>query len=351
MNLHIVIMAGGSGTRFWPYSTTEKPKQFLDLTGEGTMLELTVKRLQGLVENENIWVMTGEAFCDLVHEQCPDIPQSQIIGEPMMRDTSAAIALAAGLVENRDPDSVMVVLPADHVIRDVEGFHKTLKKAVALAEQGEVVTIGIKPSYAAEIYGYLEQGQAKSEEGCFALESFVEKPSREKAESYIASGRYNWNAGMFVWPLAELLGKLEIHLPEHAKMARTLGENHESAVWMEKAKEVFSALDKVSIDYGLMEKLESIAMVEAEFDWNDVGGWLALEDLLDQDENGNTLQGANVVRDVKNNIVITQNKARPTLVSGVSDCIIVNADVGTLVCHRNEIERIKDLVEAIRKLG
>lgn len=343
--IEVVIMAGGSGTRFWPYSTPTCPKQFLDLTGEGTMIQLTVKRLMKLVDVASIWVLTNGSFVDTVLEQCPELEPSQVIGEPMMRDTSAAVALGAGLVKAKNPDALMAVLPADHVIRDVDGFCGTLKEAGALAEAGHVVTIGVEPTYPAEIYGYLKTGEAI--DGGYRLERFVEKPCREDAEAYFGEGGYFWNAGMFIWSVARISEELERHLPEHAAMAKALGEAYGQSNWDDLARERFEPLEKISIDFGLMEKLDSIAMVKSNFDWNDVGGWLALEDLIEADGEGNVLQGANVLKDSSGNIVITQSEERPTLVVGIRDSVIINGASGVLVCHKSEIERIKSSIEKV----
>jgi len=347
-SLQVVIMAGGSGTRFWPYSTPSLPKQFLDLTGEGTMIQLTVERLREWVPMENIWVLTNGKFVDTVREQCPDLLENRIVGEPMARDTSAAVALGAGLIEAVDPGATMAVLPADHMIKDKKGFLSSLETAVSLADDDHFVTLGIEADYPAEIYGYLKAGEAMT--GGFKLEGFVEKPEREVAEKYLEEGGYYWNAGMFVWKTSGIMTALEEHLPAHHAMARDLGELWGEADWSAKAKDVFEPLPKVSIDFGLMEKLSDIAMVPAGFDWNDVGGWAALEDLLGRDGEGNTLSGANVVKDSKNNIIITQNADRPSLVVGVENCVIVNGRAGTLVCHRDEIERIKDKVTEVLDL-
>lgn len=347
MKLQVAIMAGGSGTRFWPYSTPDKPKQFLDLTGEGTMLQLTVKRLAGLVEAEDIWVLTNEKFIPQVLEQCPELLKGQVIGEPMARDTSAAIALGAGLIAGKDPDAVMAVLPADHVIKDTEGFQKTMRQACQLAEQDRFVTIGIQPNYPAEIYGYLQRGGALGQEHAFDLKSFVEKPSKAVAEGYLKDGNYCWNAGMFVWKTDLLLRSMEQHLPKHAGMAKALGDTFGQENWGELAYKEFEVLEKISIDYGLMEKVDGIAMLEAQFDWNDVGGWIALEDLIEKDQFENTVQGYSVIKDAQNNIIVTQDDLSPTLVVGVKDSIIVNAKAGTLVCHRDKIEGIKGSIEEI----
>ena len=341
-------MAGGAGTRFWPYSTPNLPKQFLDLTGEGTMIQLTVNRLKSLVPVENIWVLTSSKFSDLVIEQCPTLLPTQVVGEPMARDTSAAVALGAGLIAAKDPNAIMVVLPADHMIRDETGFVSSINAAVQFAEQDRFVTLGIEPSYPAEIYGYLQAGEAL--DGGFSLKRFVEKPAKAVAEDYLKQGGYYWNAGMFVWKAKLLLSALETHLPEHAKMALTLGHAWGQENWDALAQSVFEPLNKVSIDFGLMEKLNDIAMVPAQFDWNDVGGWAALRDLLPSDATNNTLSGASVIRDAQNNIIITQNQARPTVVAGISNSVIVNADAGTLVCSHDEIERVKDLIQKVLAL-
>jgi mannose-1-phosphate guanylyltransferase len=338
-------MAGGSGTRFWPYSTPSLPKQFLDLTGEGTMIQLTVERLRGWVPMENIWVLTNGKFVDTVKEQCPELRHDRIVGEPMARDTSAAVALGAGLIEAVDPKATMAVLPADHMIRDSKGFLSSIETAVGLAEKDHFVTLGIEATYPAEIYGYLKAGDAI--EGGYHLDGFVEKPERKVAEGYLSQGGYYWNAGMFVWRVSAIMEALSTHLPEHHAMAKELGTIWGQNDWEDKASATFEPLQKVSIDFGLMEKLSDIAMVPAGFDWNDVGGWAALEELLGRDDNGNTLSGANVVRDSRNNIIITQSTERPSLVVGVEDCVIVNGRAGTLVCHRDEIERIKDKVTEV----
>jgi mannose-1-phosphate guanylyltransferase len=347
-SFQVVIMAGGSGTRFWPYSTPTKPKQFLDLSGDGTMLQLTVERLKQLVEPDNIWVLTNASFVDMVCEQCPEMPRDQVVGEPMMRDTAAAVALGAGLVANKDPQATMIVLPSDHMIRDETNFCRSITDAATLAEEGRFVTLGIEPHYAAEIYGYLKVG-APLGDG-YQLQRFVEKPERAIAEDYLKEGGYYWNAGMFVWKVAPLLTALEQHLPEHAAMAKTLGAAWGSEGWAQLAQTQFEPLKKVSIDFGLMEKLPEIAMVPARFDWNDVGGWPALEELLPQDDSGNTCLGVQISRDSYNNIIISQNPNRPTLVAGMSDSIIVNGEAGTLVCHRDQVERVKDLMQKVLKL-
>jgi mannose-1-phosphate guanylyltransferase len=341
-------MAGGSGTRFWPFSTPNLPKQFLNLTGEGSMIQLTISRLKGLVPLDDVWVLTQDRFVKTVQEQCPELPVSQIVGEPMARDTSGAVALGAGLVNAKDPNSTMVVLPADHVIQDVQAFQDCIHQAVHLAEQEYFVTIGIKPTYPAEIYGYLERGEGI--EGGHLLKAFVEKPEKSIAEDYLKGGQHFWNAGMFVWQTSKLLQALKQHLPEHESMAQNLGQAWGQENWPELAKKEFEPLNKISIDYGLMEKLDQIAMVEAAFDWNDVGGWAALEALISQDQNGNTVKGAAVIKDSSNNIIISEDESRPVLINGISDCVIVNAKAGSLVCHRSEIERIKGLIEQVLAL-
>lgn len=340
-------MAGGSGTRFWPLSTPNEPKQFLDLTGEGTMLQLTVRRLKGLVSETDIWVVTNHAHRKLVLGQCPELSPERVVGEPVARNTAAAIALGAGLIRSVDKDAVMAVLPADHVIRDVTGFRIALKKAASLAQEGQFVTIGIKPTYAAEGYGYLEMGEPLAGPGCCRLHSFVEKPDRLSAERYLESGKYCWNAGMFAWRADALLSAMRTHLPAHAAMAEELSLSAGSPDWEARARKAFEPLEKISIDYGLMEKLPGISMVEASFDWSDVGGWLALEELFGRDAAGNTLKGRCVIKDCQGNIIVSQEGTGPVVASGMRDHVIVSGRAGTLVCPRSEVERIRPLVKEV----
>lgn len=345
MSLHAVIMAGGSGTRFWPKSTPSRPKQFLNLTGDASMLELTVRRLEGLVQPGNAWVLTGKRYAELALSQAKGLGTGRIVGEPMARDTAAAVALGAGLIQAVDPDGVMMLLPADHAIQDRDGFQNTMRQAAELAEQGRFVTVGIRPLYPAEIYGYLQIGEQTGEK-TYRLKRFVEKPPRETAEAYLKEGGYYWNAGMFLWKASAVLEQMDRFLPEHATMARRLGKAWGQDDWDKLALEEFEKLEKISIDYGLMEKLDEIVMVEAGFDWNDVGGWAALADLIGADPAGNVIQGKAVCRDSNNNILVT-DPDRPLVVSGLSNCVVVSAEAGTLISSMESVERIKSLVNEV----
>ncbi len=347
MSLQVAIMAGGAGTRFWPFSTPERPKQFLDITGEGTMMQCTVRRLTAMVKPEDIWVLTNAKYTDLVIEQCPELDPKHVVGEPMLRDTSAAVALAAGLARDRDPDGELAVLPADHVIRNTQAFCSTLAKAHQLAMLGHHVTIGIPPTFPAESFGYLQKGEPLATPGAYRLDSFIEKPRREKAEAFCRAGNYAWNAGMFVWKLEVLFRELQTFLPSHAAMASALGDNSDPVAWSLKAHELFEPLKKVSIDVGLMEKVSNIVTVDAEFDWSDVGGWLALQDVLGVNDEGNTLRGQVHLDRSNNNIIMVEDGCQPLLVSGVENMVVIVARGGNLVCSRDQVENIKDKVKEI----
>ena len=344
-NIQIVIMAGGTGKRFWPFSTPQCPKQFIDLTGNGTLFQQTLNRAKKIASIEDIWVLTNERYEQIVLEQCNDLNPTQIIGEPLMRDTAAAIALGAGLIAKKDPNAIMAVFPADHLINNTKGFASTVEKAGEQAKKGLFVTIGIKPTYPAEGFGYLEKGKPLESPGCYNLKRFVEKPNREIAKEYVNSNNYFWNAGMYLWKVDKLITQLKIHLPKHAEMAKNLSTNIKDSNWQEKAKKEFEKLEKISIDYGLMEKIKDISTVESQFDWNDLGGWLALEDLLYSDENKNCIKGKIITQDSHNNIIISDDNEKPVIISDIKDSVIISSKSGILVCSKNNVERIKDLVE------
>ncbi len=338
------VLAGGEGLRFWPLSTPERPKQFLNLTGAGTLLQLTLRRLEDLVAPTDTFVLTQDRYAALVREQAPAIAPDRIILEPLLRDTAAAIALAAGVIARRAPGSVMAVLPSDHGIRDVAGFRATLSDAAALAAEGHFVTIAIPPSSPAESYGYLEKGEALDRPGCYRLQSFVEKPDRRRAQGFLDSGRYAWNAGMFLWRPEKLLEALELHLPAHAAMARALAAGPGAPDWLAEARRLFEPLTRISIDHGLMEKITNAVLLEARFDWSDVGGWAALIEMLPKDAQGNALLGHAVRRDTRGNLVIVEDGQPPLVAAGIENSVVICGRAGTLVCARPEAERLKDLV-------
>jgi len=309
--LVVVIMAGGAGTRFWPLSTADKPKQFLNLFGGRTLIQQSYERAAALAPKERILVLTNEAFVPLVREQLPHLPAGNIIGEPLRRDTAAAVAFAALLCRKRYGKAVMIVLTADHLIEPVELFTRTVISAAKAASTHPVLyTFGIQPTYPATCYGYLERGEAvggDEEVEHYKLLCFKEKPDEATARRYIESGRYYWNSGMFVWSLDAILGELERQLPQHLDLLAPVVEAEGCPGWQEALRRAFEPLVATSIDFGVMEGAQSARMVAARFNWNDVGGWLALQEYLDKDQAGNAHRGNIEALDARGNLVFCEN--------------------------------------------
>lgn len=347
---HAIIMAGGAGTRFWPKSRTTMPKQLLALRGERTLLGETVERLAGLVPPERVWVITGEDQLLATREALPELPPERVVAEPARRDTAACIGLAATLVGLEDPEAAMIVLPADHVIEPPEQFQAVLARAVEVAREGPLVTIGIKPTHPATGYGYIQRGAADAREGVFAVERFVEKPDRERAEQFLASGDYYWNGGIFAFTVASILGEFARCLPDHTARLKTIGEAWGGPQQGEVLQREFSALEKISIDYGVFEKAERIMTVEADFDWSDVGSWAALTDLLPASEGG-VSRGPVVAVDSADNIIWSDRDGHVVGLVGCHDLIVVHTEDATLVCPRDQAEKVKALVGRLREQG
>lgn len=353
-NLVVAIMAGGSGTRFWPMSRPERPKQFLNLTGERTMLQVTFDRLEGLVPPERVLVLTNAKFADLAREQLPELPAENVIGEPMPRDTSGAVALAAALVEKKWPGAVLAILAADHTIEPAARFREVLLgTAEAAAAEGGLYTFGIAPRSASTGYGYLEVGEKIGERRgapVHKLAAFREKPDQATADAFLKSGRHQWNSGMFVWKTTDILAEIATHLPAHHEAMKGAAEAWGTPAFPAALLAAFEPLPKVSIDFGVMEKASDVRCAVADFDWNDVGGWVALEQVLPRDAAGNWTQTALSALDSRDNIVVSEQNGHRVVCIGVSDLIVVTTPNATLVCRKADAERIKQVVETLPKL-
>jgi mannose-1-phosphate guanylyltransferase len=347
----VLILAGGSGERFWPLSRRTRPKQLLSLFSTTTLLEETLARLEGLVERDHMLILTNQEQEPAVRALAAGLPPENIVAEPAKRDTAAAIALGAGWVSLRDAGATMIVLPADHLIKDRAAFQATLRTAVAAArETGELVTIGIKPTWACPGFGYIEQGarvQLKDNPGgqaVYEVARFREKPNAELAERFLKQGNFRWNAGMFIWPLCAILGALQRHAAPLASFVEALHGGGDFATTL---AERFPELPKISIDYAIMEKAKRVLVVEAAFDWDDVGSWTAIAKYLrhDTDENAANTERL-TTQDAAGNIVYT---TRPGMVAlmGVRDLIVVQTEDALLVAHRSEAEKIKQLVAKV----
>jgi mannose-1-phosphate guanylyltransferase len=351
MSLYVLILAGGSGERFWPLSRRAKPKQLLALFSDETLLGSTLRRLEGLVPTERVLILTNADQVDGVRAVAPQLPRENIVAEPAKRDTAAAIALGAAWIAARDPSATMVVLPADHLIQDVAGFQATLRVAAAAAESsGDLVTIGIQPTWACPGFGYIEVGPRVAIPGVtdgpqtYEVATFREKPNAELAETFLRKGTFRWNAGMFVWSIPAILSAFCRHVPPLAHFIERL--HAAPGDWTTLMQQLFPELPKTSIDYAILEKAQRVLMVEAAFDWDDVGNWPAVAKYLQKEESGNACNVTLQAIDSPDNIVYSDTPTTVALL-GVKDLIIVRTGDALLVCHRHDSEKIKHLVAKV----
>ena len=344
--IYALILAGGSGERFWPLSRRNRPKQLLRLVSERTLLEETVARLEGFVPAERILILTNIEQEKGVRDLLEGFPKQNIIAEPAKRDTAAAVALGAGWVAARDHSATMLALPADHVIADRAAFQETMKTAAAAAEEtGALVTIGIKPTWACPGFGYIEQGEPVRlrSDGKIAVHRVVrfrEKPNVDLAESFLRKGNFRWNAGMFVWSVPTVLSEFNRHAPELADFISQVRSPKDLDKILH---ERFAKLPRISFDYAIMEKTEHVLVVEASFDWDDVGSWQAVAHYFKKDEHGNAANGALTAFDSSDNIIFNDGETTIALL-GVHNLIVVRTGDAILICHRHQAEKIKNLV-------
>ena len=357
--IHAVIMAGGAGTRFWPESRADFPKQLLTLTGNRSMIQTTVDRIEGLIPKDRVLVVTGQRLVKKMEDQLPSLPSDSILGEPCRRDTAPCIGLAALFCAQNDPEATMVVMPADHVIEQTAAFCQAVEYAAQLVEEAprRIVTFGIRPSYPAETFGYIERGdllETKADKTmevvAYRVEQFREKPKSAVAQQYLQAGTFYWNSGIFVWKAKTILEELRQREPEMLKHLEVIAENRGNDDFTEIFSNEFSAIQGVSIDYAVMEHAQDIVVVEAPFDWDDVGNWTAVGRLRGADENGNTIVGRHLGLNTENSIVRAQD-GHLLVTLGTKDLIVVQTADATLVADRNDEESIRELVKMIEEKG
>ena len=343
-----LIMAGGRGERFWPRSRKDMPKQFLSLTDDGrSMIQLTVDRIAPLVEMEDIFIATNRDYAGLVRSQLPELPERNILCEPVGKNTAPCIGLGAVHMEERYGDAVMMVLPSDHLVKYTSLFLNTLSDACQIAEMGkDLVTVGIAPDCPETGYGYVRFRPDEVQGRAFAVEKFVEKPDLETAKAYLASEQYLWNSGMFVWKVSTILEQLREHLPETYEGLRRIGaaigtDQEEQALERE-----FRQFKSESIDYGVMEKAKDIYILSGAFGWDDVGSWLALGRIKRSDEFGNVVSGNVVTVDTKGTIVQGGDKLIAAV--GLEDMIVVDSGDALLICEQGHAGDIKKVLENLR---
>jgi len=351
--LHAVIMSGGSGTRFWPQSRRDRPKQLQPLAGDVSLLQQTVGRLEGLVPPERTWVVTSVNGAEATRAQLPGLPGNQVLSEPHARNTAPCLGLAAWHLLAIDPDAVMLVMPADHLIDPPESFHDAARAATDLLAEDprRLVLFGVPPTRPATGYGYIRQGEALGGEGGgFHVAAFHEKPDRPTAEAYIAAGDTSWNCGIFTWRAERILEALAEHQPEIAAELETVGQAIGSDEYDESLKAAFETIPAISIDHAILEHSTDTCLLEAPFNWHDVGSWHALADVIGTDSDGNTLQGTVTVVDA-NNCVVRSDGEHLVGVVGVEGLVIVHTTDATLVARRDDEEGLRRLVQRLEEQG
>jgi mannose-1-phosphate guanylyltransferase len=351
--VHAVIMAGGGGTRFWPHSRKHRPKQFLTLAGEKTLIRATLDRVTPLIPNERILIVTGASYVQQVRNQAPELSVHQILAEPTGRNTAPCIALAAHRLCKEDPDAIMVVLPADHIVGKESAFRDAVAYAIETAAQGgRLLTFGVAPDRAETGYGYIKIGDPLFGNGpssVYKVLGFVEKPDSATAEYYLASGRYLWNSGMFVWKAVDIITALDRYLPllsgKIREITGSLGESDE----YEALEKAYVGIEPVSIDHGVMERADNVVCLPIDVEWNDVGSWGSLDSLWGRDEKGNAIQGDVVMLESENCTVSSPHK--PATLIGAEHLIVVDAPDVLMICEKNRAQDVGKLQDILNKLG
>lgn len=345
MDNHIVIMAGGIGSRFWPMSMPECPKQFIDVMGCGkSLIQLTADRFNGICPPENMWVVTSEKYISIVREQLPEIPESNILAEPCARNTAPCIAYACWKIKKKHPNANMVVTPSDALVIDIAEFRRVVEKALRLTDNSSaIVTLGIQPTRPETGYGYIAAGDAiTTDKEVFVVDAFKEKPDRETAEKYLSEGSYFWNAGIFVWNVRTITSVMRVYAPGIAQIFDRIFPDFYTEKETESIRKLFPTCESISIDYAVMEKAQEIYLLPASFGWSDLGTWGALHGLLPRDKSGNATVGTNIqLYDSKNCIVHTSEEKR-VVVQGLDGYIIAEKEDTLLICRLDEEQRIKE---------
>jgi len=347
MNLFAVIMAGGVGSRFWPRSREKSPKQLLKIFGEKTMIQNTVDRLQGLIENKNIFVVTNKIQKEEICKQLADIPVENILEEPFGRNTAAAIGLASVLIQKQNPDAVIIVLPADHIIREKDIFQETLQRTAAYAHKNRgLLTIGIPPTRPETGYGYIQIEENALEENIFRVLTFAEKPNYETALNFVECGDFLWNSGMFVWRVDEILNEITLHMPELAEALKKIAAAVGTASFEKTLLDEYGQLRSISIDYGIMEKSHKVFLTKGKFTWSDVGSWEEVHQLSDKDKNDNALVGTVYTDKTSDSYIYSPGKFAAVI--GLDNIIVINTEDALLVCKREEAQEVKKVVDFIK---
>ena len=343
-NTHIVIMAGGIGSRFWPMSTPGYPKQFIDVMGVGkSLIQLTVERFSSLCPLNHFWVVTSERYVGIVQEQLPEIPIENILAEPEARNTAPCIAYACWKIKYKYPDANIVVTPSDALVIDVVEFRRVIAQALSFTEvQKAIVTIGVKPSRPETGYGYIKAFSSSMNDEIVKVEAFEEKPNRKVAEDYLADGHYFWNAGIFVWHVDMIMEAIRKYTPELARVMDKMSLSFYTTDEKRVIGKLFPICEKISIDYAVMEKAEKVYTLSAEFGWSDLGSWGSLHSLLPQDADGNSVVGPEVRMVDCAGCVVHTSDERKVVIEGLEDYIVAEKNGQLLICRLRNEQMIKE---------
>ncbi len=362
MNDYAIIMAGGIGTRFWPKGRAKLPKQFLKIGSDSdTMIQKTVKRLDGMIHHTKIFIVTNINYKALVKKQLPHIPEENIICEPFGKNTAPCIALACLYIKQFNPEAGVFVIPSDHIVNNVKDYQNVVKSGLSFVkENGGIVTLGISPTKPETGYGYIQfdsdistevspAGNSDYSDTVYKVKTFAEKPTLEVAKAFLESGDFLWNSGMFIFRIDTMMEEFKNNLPEINAEMIALEEKLYDKEFPKLLEEAYSQIKGISIDYGIMEKSSQVYTIRSYFDWSDVGSWDEIYNMKQKDENGNLSQGMSVLINSKNCMVL--NDQRITAVVGCEDLLIIDTDNGLLVCKRGDSQNVKEVVDYLRRKG
>jgi len=348
---YAMIVAGGGGTRLWPLSRSNMPKQLLPLVEDHSMFKISVERLAPLFTPDRIYVVTGPKYVDLMREDAPEIPSQNFIVEPYGKESGPAAALGIAVIQQRDPQATIAILTADHHISDKEGFRAVLAAARDLAQQGYIVTLGIAPTLPSTGFGYIRQGGELDQIhglNCYQSLGFTEKPNAEKTAEFLASGAYSWNSGMFVWTAQQAMSEFQRQQPEMYAQFMQLAPTVDTPEFNTTLDTVWENVKKISLDYAVMEGAERVAVIPVEIGWNDIGSWASLFEVLPLDQTGNTIKGSapeSLKLDTRNTLVVSD---KLVVTIGVENLVVIETPDAILICHKDRTQEVKEVVNQLR---